>query len=297
MRPRSLAIGQLVATMFLVALVTVLAKKSLKQVNAIDFVWLQMVFAVLSICLYSFAIKKDVIPRDVPWRAWLIVIGIGVCNFTLVRTLFILALDIMPVTTHAYIINFVGIVTMLLSAVILKEKPGWKQIVGALIAVVGIQIYFRIVPDGQQIIGLVLLSAAVLFLALTNILIRLLHLNYPQAISHNIVSVVAILSGGLPMIFYGLQYWQRVIEIDIRNWLIIAANGIIAMSLTMNVFNLVIKRLRAYEASILASTGLVFTALLSIPILNDKVNLFQFLGILLLLIGILMVQLTQKASK
>lgn len=290
MTAKTTAIIQLVITMFLVALVTVLAKKSLTQVDSYDFIWLQMLFAVTSIVIYTFVVKKESVPVKIPWQAWLIVVAIGFCNFSLVRTLFILALETMPVTTHAYIINFVGIVTMLLSAILLREKPGGMQLIGALVAIGGIQIYFQIVPSGEQFKGLALLIAAVIFLALTNILMRLLHLKFPLMISHNIVSAVAIVSGGLPLILYGLQYWQRVLNISLENWLVIAGNGIIAMSLTMNVFNLVIKKLRAYEASILASTGLIFTALLSIPILGDSLELTQIVGILLLLGGIMMVQ-------
>ena len=295
MNSKTKAILQLIATMFLVALVTVLAKKSLYEVQAFDFVWLQMVFAGVSICVYTFWFKREKIPTNIPIQAWLIVILMGICNFTLVRTFFILALEIMPVTTHAYLINFVGIMTMFLSALFLKEKPSFLQVTGALIAIAGIQIYFQILPSGNQAYGVALLVLAVLFLALTNIFMRLLHLKFPNVLSHNIVSSIAVVSGGLPLVLYGVQHWQRVLNIEASNWLIIAANGVIAMSLTMNVFNIVIKVLRAYEASILASTGLIFTALFSVPILGEVISYSQIAGITLLLVGIIMVQLYRKS--
>jgi len=282
--------------MLMVALVTVLAKKTLADIQAIDFIWLQMVFACVSICIYSFWIKREKITANIPLAAWAIILAIGISNLTIVRTLFILALEVMPVTTHAYLINFVGIMTMILSAIFLRERPGFWQVVGALVAIAGIQIYFRVIPDNQLIYGLVLIALAVFFLALTNILMRLLHLKYPNFLSHNVVSSVAVVSGGLPLILYGLQYWERALTISFNHWIVIAANGVIAMSLTMNVFNLVLKVLRAYQASILASSGLVFTAMFAIPILDESLNLFQLGGIALLLLGIAMVQCFRNAQ-
>ncbi|TQV77444.1 DMT family transporter [Aliikangiella marina] len=282
---------QLIATMLLVALVTVLAKHSLKSVDAFDFIWLQMFFAIVAISLYTFVIQREKLPQEVPLRAWLIILAMGVCNFTLVRTLFIFALDMMSVTTHAYLINFVGIMTMFLSAIILKEKPTAIQFIGAIVAIVGIQVYFDIFPSGEQLTGILLIVFAVFFLAMTNILMRLLHIKYPQSVSHNLVSCFAVISGGLPIVLYGSQDFQSVLNIKLFDWLIIAANGIVAMALVMNVFNLVMRHLKAFEASILASTGLVFTALISIPILGDSLNARQVAGISLLLIGISCVQI------
>lgn len=260
MSARFKASVQLIATMFLVALVTVLAKGSLGNVEAIDFIWLQMLFAIAFIVFYTFGIKRESIPTNVPLNAWLIVLAMGICNFTLVRTLFILALELMPVTTHAYVINFVGIMTMFLSALILKEKPLPLQLIGAVVAILGIQVYFDVYPQTEQLHGVALLACAVFFLALTNILMRLLHIKHLGVLPANLVSCTAISSGGLPLVIYGLQFYQRVFEISWFDWLVIASNGIVAMALVMNVFNIVMQHLKAFEASIIASSGLVFTS-------------------------------------
>ncbi len=291
---RTRSIIQLVLTMLLVALVTVLAKKSLQKIDALSFVWLQMLFGILAIAIYTFVIRKLRFPRNIPFKAWLIVVAMGICNFLIVKTLFILALKILPVNTHAYIINFVGIVTMLLSSLLLKEKPTWLQIIGALIAIFGVQVYFQVIPEGNQLTGLLLLVAAVFFLALTNILMRLLHLVYPEKLSSHIVSCVAVFSGGIPLVLFGLTDLSPLQQLSSFDWGVIVANGIIAIALTMNVFNLVMKHLRAFEASILASSGLIFTAIFSIILLGDSLTLNQIVGIVLLFVGIIMVQLQDK---
>jgi hypothetical protein len=54
---------------------------------------------------------------------WTSLIWIGIGNFTIVRVLCMLALDRLLATTHAYLVNFVGIATMLMSIVIVQERP------------------------------------------------------------------------------------------------------------------------------------------------------------------------------
>ncbi|WP_444998535.1 DMT family transporter [Aliikangiella sp. IMCC44359] len=289
---------QLIVTMLLVALVTVLAKKTLVDVDSFTFVWLQMLFGIITILIYTFIIKKERLPSlNINYKAWLIILMIGICNFTLVKTLFILSLDILPATTHAYIINFVGIVTMLLSTIFLREVPTKIQLLGALVAMCGIQVYFYIWPGEQINLGLIYAGSAVIFLALTNIFMRLLHLKFPEQLSPNIISTFAIVFGGVPLVSYGLfQSTESIAAISFNNWLVIFFNGMFSIALTTSIFNLVIKQLRAYEASILASTGLIFTAILSIPILDELLKIHQILGCVLLFVGILLVQNHQYKS-
>ncbi|MET1255579.1 DMT family transporter [Aliikangiella maris] len=287
---------QLIITIFFAALVTVLAKQTLAEVDSFTFVWLQMIFGIMTMFGYTFLIKKEKLPKQLNLSVWTIVFAIGICNFTLVRTLFIFALDILPATTHAYLINFVGIVTMLLSGLLLKESPSRFQILGAVIALIGVQIYFYLWPSGEAWLGIFYAGAAVFFLALTNIFIRLLHLKHPQQLSANIVSTGTVVLGGVPLIIWGLVSQVSVQQISLTNWLIIILNGIFSIALTMTVFNIVMRHLKAFEASILASSGLVFTAMFSIPLLGEFLSLHQAAGIVMLIIGILLVQFNYRQN-
>ena len=64
-----------------------------------------------------------------------------------------LGLERLPATTHAYLVNFVGLVTMAMSAVALKERPSLLQIVGALVAVLGLRVFFDEVPPPSEMTG------------------------------------------------------------------------------------------------------------------------------------------------
>ena len=293
MGDRAAAAVKLVLTIALVALVTVLAKISLQTINFFTFIWLQLTVASVAMIIYSFVIRKEVFPRKVPLKVWLLIVGIGVLNFAIVRSIFVYALDILPVTTHAYVINFVGIVTMFLSAILLREKPGWLQVAGAFLALVGIRFYFYHLPEYSEMKGIIWLAVAVLCLALTNIIMRQLHLLDKQYVSNNLIATFSICIGATPLILWGIIAGDPIGSVGVEHWVVIILNGLIAIGLVMIVFNQVMKILRAYEASILATCGVIFTALFAMPILGDYLDTHEVFGIVLMIVGISMVQINK----
>ncbi len=75
-----------------------------------------------------------------------------------------------------------------------------------------------------------------------------------------------------------------------RNAWISVANGVVGIALTQTVFNGVVKTLRSYEASVLAGSGVVWTALLAIPILGEWLEWRQVAAIAVVLFGVLLAQ-------
>ena len=125
----------------------VLAKLAFSDdVPPFTFVWLQYAIGGLAITLYTFVIRRERIPNDLPRNAWSYILWIGLLNFVVVRVMFLLALERLPATTHAYLINFVGIATMVLSIYFLGERPSFVQMSGALLAVLGLRVFFQALP-------------------------------------------------------------------------------------------------------------------------------------------------------
>jgi len=280
--------------MALVALVITYAKQSLVEVPFFTFVWLQMIFASAAMLFNTFVVQSESMPKNLHIKAIWMVAGIGILNYLIVRFLFIFSLDLLPVTTHAYLMNFVGIVTMIFSAVLLREKPKVLQVFGAFIAIIGLWVFFYEKPKGGELLGIVSISAAVICLALTNILIRNLHLTKEHGLTHNHIATLAVCIGSIPLVTYGLLFDLPLTAISNFNWLIIILNGLIANALVMTVFSQVMQYLKAYEASIIAMSALVFTALFAMPILDEYLNGFELGGITLMIIGIGVVQYQNK---
>jgi len=276
--------------MALAALVITYAKQSLTDVPFFTFVWLQMAFASGAMLINTFIFQKEKLPRNIKSKIYLIIVGIGLLNYLLVRILFYYSLERLPVTTHAYLLNFVGVVTMILSMFFLREKPRITQVFGAMMAMFGLWLFFSESPKEGELMGMFAVSLAVLCLAGTNILLRHLHMIKDHGLSHNYIATFSVCIGSIPLVLFGLMNDLPLPSISASNWIIIIANGLVANALVMTAFSHAMQYLKAYEASMIAMTALIFTALFAMPILGDYLNLSELLGIILMLIGIGFVQ-------
>ena len=297
MNRRIIAIAQTLTMILSSAFVGVLAKLALRDVPPFTFVWLQIAIGGSLLTLYTFQWRGERIPKGLGRQVWAYIIWIGVCNFTIVRVLFMLSLDRLPATTHAYLVNFVGIVTMLMSIFILKERPSICQILGAALAISGLRVFFREIPPPSELIGVVYVAIAVLALASTNTITRKLALVTRDSLSNTIISTVALWIGGLPIVVAGLMIDWPPPMVGWKNWSIILLNAIVGIAIGLTVLNYVLRTLRSYEVSILAGSGVVWTAIFSVPILGERRALHQIVGIAMMLVGFSLVQVRRGILK
>lgn len=303
MAPRARAVVTAVSVIIAGCLVGVLAKLSLRDVPPFTFVWLQIAIGGSLLSLYTFGWRRERFPKRLGWSVWAYVLAIGVGNFTIVRVLFLLALERLPVTTHTFLVNFVGIVTMAMSVFILRERPSRVQVVGSLVAIAGLWVFFAEVPAPAELTGVIYLAIAVGALATTNNLARKLAIVTDHALSNNVVSTLACWIGGIPVVLYGIATdWPPAVGGGdagalLLNWGIIAINGLVAIAIGLTVWNAVLRTLRSYEASVLAASSVIFTALFAIPILGDRLARHEMLGIALMLVGLSLAQIRARGPR
>lgn len=293
MSPRLKAALQLVASVVATSLTGVLAKRSLQDVAPHTFAWLQLVFGIVAMTFYTFVIKKERVPK-IPHKIWGYIIAVGLLNFSVVRVLYMLSLQKLPATTHVYLFNFVSIFTIFFSIPLLNEKPTVGQVIGILISFLGLQVFFQTIPRPDELDGVILLVGAVLALALTNNLSRMLRLAAGESPSNNIISTMAIWVGAAPVVLWGLLADFPPVVKGYGDWAVIILNGVVVIAAALAIWNHVVKTLRSYEASLLACSSVIFTALFAIPILHEALESHHLLGITLMFVGLVVVQLRQK---
>jgi drug/metabolite transporter (DMT)-like permease len=78
---------------------------------------------------------------------------------------------------------------------------------------------------------------------------------------------------------------------DLMNRRLIAiAQTSAVILIVLTVINYVLRTLRSYEVSILASSGVIYTAILAVPILGERLALHQIVGIAMMLVGLSLAQ-------
>jgi len=199
--PQRRSIIELLLVIAATSLVLVLAKEVLRRVDPLTFVWLQLLVGVLLLSGYTFGVQRYSWRLQLPARLWFGIAAMGVLNFTLVRWLWLAALQLLPVTTHSYLINFTAIVTMVLSALILREWPNLWQIIGVMIAFAGVQLYFGQLPGTDEWRGIVYLGIGIVALALVNIVTRCVMTQNDRHIPATVVATYTLLFGSYRVIF------------------------------------------------------------------------------------------------
>jgi probable blue pigment (indigoidine) exporter len=289
-RARVLAIGQTVGVLVLMSLGTVYMKRSLSDVKPFTFVALNLLIGLLALSLYTFVIRGERIPRGLSKEVWLYIIAIGLCNFVISRITQTFALQRLPATTASYVSNFIGFITMAMSIFILREPPTIFQIFGALIAILGLRLFFVEAPPSYELVGIGLILIGITAVAYTNNIARKLAIVTNYTLSNNIISTVALLIGGSITIVAGLAAdWPPRVD-GLGNWAVIFYNGLVGIAFGLTVWNKILRSLRSYEASILGASSVIWTALLAIPILGDHLAPNQVAGIALMIAGLTLVQ-------
>ena len=223
-------------------------------------------------------------------KVWIYIVQIGFFNFV-TGTLGVYALNFMPATTNTYLTNFIGFITMGMSILILKESPSIFQILGAVIAFSGLRVFFPAPPGGGELFGMLLILVSISGIAYTNNIARKLAIETENKISNNIISTLAIMIGA-PIsiaIYILIEGFPKVMP-DLPTWGAIIFVGIINRAIGLTVWNLILRTLRSYEASILGASTVIWTSILAVLFLKETLELYQIIGIGMMLIGLILVQ-------
>lgn len=277
---------------------TIFTKMSYEHISPGIFVYLTISVALVTMVVYTFVIKKEKIPHDLMTkRIWSLIFQIGFFNFV-TGTLGIYALDFMPATTNTYLTNFIGFITMGMSIFILREAPSVFQVLGAIIAFSGLRVFFPEPPQGGELLGIVLILISITGIAYTNNIARKLAVETKNQISNNIVSTLAIMMGApISIIIYMLIEGLPQSIPPIGTIATILYVGIIPRAVGLTVWNLILRTLRSYEASILGASTVIWTSLLAIIILDERLAIYQVIGILMMLVGLVLVQVRSGPVK
>lgn len=287
-------IGAIALTVFILILQSlrgIFIKIALRDgVDPLHIVVVGICVAMTAMGIYTFGIRRERIPPGITRQAWWYIVAIGIGNFAIGRFFQPFSLDRMPATTNAYLINFVGFLTMAMSIFILKEAPYIFQLIGAIIAIAGLRVFYQVVPPPDELIGILFVLIVIVAIAYTNNIARKLAQVTGGELSNNVISTMALMIGGSVAVVLALTFGGVPQIGSLRNWGIVLYDGLISMAVGLTVWNFILRTLRSYEASILGATTIIWTGILAIPLLGELLRLNQIIGMAMMLVGIALVQ-------
>jgi drug/metabolite transporter (DMT)-like permease len=172
----------------------------------------------------------------------------------------------------------------------LKESPTIFQVLGALVAILGLRVFFNEPPSGYEFVGILLILVGITAVAYTNNIARKLGIMTENKLSNTVVSTVALLIGGSLLVVIGLVVDGLPRVSGWGNWFSILYSGAFMVAFGLTVWNHILRVLRSYEASILGASTVIWTALLAIPVLGERLSGNEVVGMVLMLAGLALVQ-------
>lgn len=277
------AVLQALFVTFLWSTSWVLIKIGLGDIPALTFAGLRYCIAFLVLLPYA---RKSL--RGISSSLWRRLIVLGLLFYTITQGAQFVGLSYLPAISVTMLISFSAVVTMLIGAVMLGERPSPLQIGGVLLYVVGAVVYFSpaALPQGE-IIGLIVVAIGVLANALSSVVGR--EINRRGDLSPVVVTAVSM-GIGASVLLVGGTVLQGFPTLSLTNWLIILWLAVVNTAFAFTLWNRTLRTLSAFQSSIVNNTMMIQIAILAWLFLGETITTQEGVGMVLALAGILIVQ-------
>ena len=237
--------------------------------------------------------RKSVKGRSRRWWTYLIVYG---CIYIAATqgTQF-LALKYLPAITLSLLLNITPILVLIMAIPWLRETPSFIEIVFILIGFIGVILYFYPLDlIGVSILGLGIGIASLVANSVSAIIGRAI--NRLKDTPALIVTGISMSIGSLILLSIGFTT-ETYVSLSFTSWIYILWLAIMNTALAFTLWNRAMQELRAIDTTLINSTMMPQIVLLSIVFLGEFPDLLDWIGLILLAIGITVVQAIQAKRK
>lgn len=218
---------------------------------------------------------------------WLTVAAMGVCGFTLFQAGSNIAQSYTTATQAAMIQSIIPVLTAILAAVVLRERPSGRRVAGIALSLAGVCAVVLVTAPGESgsspVLGGVIMLAAVSTWAIYTVLAkRLTGADLLQVTAYSttfgalfLLPLALFESGGLvvPVISAG-------------GWLSIAYLGVMSSALACLLYNHSLEHLEANQAATFINLVPIVGVLVAVLFLGEPLNGWQLAGGGVTLVGV-----------
>ena len=194
-----------------------------------------------------------------------------------------------------FILNLTPLFVLGLSVFFLNERPSRVQLMGIMLTLFGVFIFFY---DALADVGMITGILITLIGGAGWALYLLLSRRYFVENNESVITVTSIsmLFGAL-MLIGATGFSGNIVNVSLNGWMIILWLSILNTAIAFFLWNRALKTLKAIEASILQNTMLIQTALLAFFFLQEPITAQKIIGMVIVFLGVLIVQLRGKKEK
>lgn len=291
-RIRIIAILEALFVTFLWSTSYVLIRIGLEEINPLPFAAYRYIIAsvILLFPLY-YQIRKEKTSKFNTKTIFKFLL-LGFTGYCIAQGLQFFGLYFLNSVTVTFILNLTPIFVLVLGVFFIKEQPTTEQLIGIILTIFGVIIFFfNALADLDMIAGVLVTFVSGLGWAAYMVISR----HYLGKNNENVISITSIsmLLGAL-MLLGAAGVTGNIINVSLNGWIIILWLSIVNTALAFTLWNHALKTLKAVEQSILQNSMLIQITMLAFIFLQESINLQKIIGMTIVFIGVLIVQLWKK---
>ncbi len=292
MKPHTIAVLQALLVTFLWSTSWVLIKFGLVDIPPLTFAGLRYALAFLILLPFTLGSKRRRELKSLSSRQWGLLLLLGLLFYAVVQGTQFYGLAFLPAATVSLILNFTTLVVALMGVFWLAEQPGWMGWLGIVLSMIGIVVYFYPVNlPGSQFFAIFIVTIGMLTNAVSAVLGR--RINHKENIPPLIVTTVSMGFGAAILLAAG-TITQGIPHLTVENLTVIIWLALVNTAFAFTLWNHTLRSLPAMESSIINSTMLIQIALLAWLVLGEELTGKEWLGLILVGAGVLVVQIRSK---
>lgn len=292
---RATALLEATLVTFLWSTSYVLIKIGLNEIPPLSFAAYRYVTAsLLLILLFHLNCRKTGKYVRVDSKNLLAFFAMGVFGYFFAQGLQFVGLFYLPAVTVSFLLNYTPIFVLILSMVFLNEKPSRTQLLGIILSLIGVYIFFlRVQIPYSDFLGILITLISGLgwavYMILTRYYLKLHKVDIMELTTYS-------MSFGSLLLFITAICTEKRISISLSGWAIILWLSVVNTALAFLLWNHALKTIRAFEQSILQNTMLIQITVMTWLFLKEIITLEKIIGIILVFIGVLIVQIRKNNS-
>jgi drug/metabolite transporter (DMT)-like permease len=289
---RTIAIAEAILATFIWASSFIFVKIILPDVGPLLIAGMRYFLAFLVLSPFILRQKRPLV--SIKPKLWGQLALIGVSAYAIGNGALFWALQYLDATTVSFMMSVSPLLILFAGMVILREFPSRLQVGGVVISLIGGALFFSPGFASEEPLGLAIVMIGLLGFTAFGIQGRSVARSR-EVSTLDLTGFPLALGGGLLLII-GLLVESRPV-LTLNGGFIIAWLAIVNTAFAYFLYNHALKTITALEMNVLLNLSPLGTALLAWPILGETLSSIQILGVLIVIVGVTIVQVSGNRKK
>ena len=294
-KARMVAILEALLVSFLWSTSYILIRIGLKEINPLAFAAYRYIIASFILFIPFYYQLKNGKTKTFNVKSIFKFLVLGFTGYFIAQGFQFFGLYFLNSVTVTFILNLTPIFVLALSGIFLKEKPTHIQLIGIVLTLFGVLIFFyNVLADLEMITGVLITLISGLGWAAYMVISRhFLGNNNESVITLTSISMLL----GAFMLLGATGITGNFVNVSLNGWMLILWLSIVNTAIAFSLWNHALKTLKTIEQSILQNSMLIQITILAFFFLQEPINLQKIFGLTIVFIGVLIVQLWPSKEK